>query len=70
MYCRFGGAYSQRVQDIDMKISSPVMVIVGVLMLYHFIAHRQTTNKWVFLVWVAFFCIVTVLAALKTVRLL
>lgn len=53
-----------------MKISSPVMVIVGVLMLYHFIAHRQTTNKWVFLIWVAFFGIVTVLAALKTVRLL
>lgn len=53
-----------------MNVSSPLMVVVGLLMIYRLIMRRTTMHKGVFVFWVILFSLVTVFAALKTVGLL
>ena len=53
-----------------MSVSSPLMVVIGLLMMYRLIARRAKMQKGVFVFWLILFAIITVLAALKTAGLL
>lgn len=49
-----------------MTVSSPLMVVIGIFMLYRLVVRRNNMRRSVFVVWGLFFGTVTVLAFLKS----
>ena len=52
-----------------MTVSSPLMVVIGIVMLARLFARRNNMRRGVLLVWSVVFTIVTALAALKVLGL-